>query len=77
MYKTLQRLLPTILLIVSSAQARVTRIVVEHRESPAYKGQTFKDAGAYERLIGHAYGELDPKDPLNAIITDLQFAPSS
>src|SRR5581483_1619845 len=24
---------------------------------------------------GHAFGELDPKDPLNAIITDLQFAP--
>jgi len=74
MSKTLQRLLPAILL-VSAVQARVTRVVVEHRESPAYKGQAFKDAGAYERLTGHAYGELDPKDPLNAIITDLQFAP--
>ena len=55
--------------------ARITRIVIEHRDSPAYQGQSFGEAGKYERLIGHAYGELDPKDPLNAIITDLQFAP--
>ena len=55
--------------------ARITRIVVEHRESPAYQGRFFGETGQYERLIGHAYGELDPKDPLNAIITDIQFAP--
>ncbi|HTS47488.1 MAG TPA: alpha/beta hydrolase domain-containing protein [Bryobacteraceae bacterium] len=58
-----------------SVQARVTRIVIEHRDSPAYKGQAFGTAGAYERLTGHFYGELDPKDPLNAIITDLALAP--
>ena len=75
MRKTLEGLHPAILLFVPLAQARVTRVVIEHRESPAYKGQSFKDAGAYERLRGHAYGELDPKDALNAIITDLQFAP--
>ncbi len=58
-----------------SAQARVTRIVIEHRDSPAFKGQAFGPAGSYERLTGHFYGELDPKDPLNAIITDLGLAP--
>ena len=58
-----------------SLQARVTRIVIEHRDSPAYKGQPFGAAGSYERLTGHFYGELDPKDPLNAIITDLALAP--
>ena len=57
------------------ADARITRIVVEHRESPAYQGRSFGETGQYERLTGHAYGELDPKDPLNAIITDIQFAP--
>src|SRR5438477_9031644 len=62
-------------LFMAPAEGRVTRVVIEHREAPAYKGQSFKDAGAYERLVGHAYGELDPKNPLNAIITDLQFAP--
>ena len=55
--------------------ARITRIVIDHRDSPAYQAQSFGEAGKYERLRGHAFGELDPKDPLNAIITDLQLAP--
>jgi len=59
----------------TSADARITRLVIERRDSPAYQGQSFGEAGKYEWLRGHAYGELDPKDPLNAIITDLQFAP--
>jgi Alpha/beta hydrolase domain len=62
-------------LAVLSAQARITRIVIERRESPAYRGQSFGEAGPYEWLRGHAYGEIDPKDPVNAIITDLEFAP--
>src|SRR5665811_569646 len=32
-------------------------------------------AGQYETLSGRFYGELDPKDPRNAIITDIQLAP--
>ena len=64
-----------ILAFAVSADARVTRIVIEHRDSPAFKGQAFGTAGSYERLTGHFYGELDPKDPLNAIITDLALAP--
>jgi hypothetical protein len=63
-----------ILACAVSAQARITRMVVEHRDSPAYQARSFGPAGAYERLTGHIYGELDPKDPLNAIITDLQLA---
>ena len=48
-------------------QADITRLVVEHTETLGADG--------YQKLTGHAYGELDPKLPLNAIITDLQFAP--
>ena len=48
-------------------QARITRLVVEHTETLEKDG--------YQKLTGHAYGELDPKLPLNAIITDLEFAP--
>jgi hypothetical protein len=48
-------------------QARITRLVVEHAETLGQDG--------YQKLTGHAYGELDPKLPLNAIITDLEFAP--
>jgi len=48
-------------------EARITRLVVEHTERLGHDG--------YQKLTGHAYGELDPKLPLNAIITDLEFAP--
>jgi hypothetical protein len=48
-------------------QAAVTRLVVEHTETLGHDG--------YQKLTGHVYGELDPKLPLNAIITDLELAP--
>jgi Alpha/beta hydrolase domain len=64
-----------LLLCVAGAQARVTRLVVEKRESPAFGGQLFGKAGAYEIFSGHFYGELDPKDPHNSIINDIEFAP--
>ena len=70
MRTNLEQILPAlaaILALAAPVEARITRVVVEHRES--------KDAGSYEKLTGHAYGELDPKDPLNVIITDLQLAP--
>ena len=57
--------------------AKVTKIVVEQRESPAYNGQSFGKAGQFETLSGHFFGELDPKDPRNALITDIQFAPKN
>src|SRR5437588_659180 len=49
----------------SAAQARLTRFVVESRTS----------SERVEKLAGHFFGELDPKSPHNAIITDIQFAP--
>src|SRR5215469_2523096 len=61
--------------LTASAQARIRGIVIEQREASAYKGQSFGEAGRYEWLRGRAYGELDPKDPLNAVITDIQNAP--
>ncbi|PWU07735.1 MAG: hypothetical protein C5B51_09325 [Terriglobia bacterium] len=79
MYGNMKRILlaglASVLLSVTAAQARISKIVIERRESPAYQGQSFGETGRYERLIGRAYGELDPKAPLNAIITDLQLAP--
>jgi hypothetical protein len=64
-----------LLLCVLSLHARVTRIVVEHRESPAFNARFFGRAGQYETLTGRFFGELDPKDPRNAIINDIQLAP--
>jgi hypothetical protein len=59
------------------AGAKVTRIVIDtaKSESPAYGGKTFGKVGQYEKIVGRAYGELDPKDPHNAIIQDIQLAP--
>src|SRR6476659_7307833 len=57
------------------AQSRVTRIVVERRDSPAFGGQVFGNAGRYEILRKHFYGELDTDEPHNTIISDIQFAP--
>lgn len=56
------------------AEARITRIVVEQKQSPAYQGKSFGEAGQYEILVGRAYGELDPKDAHNKIITDIGLA---
>src|ERR1700704_5174344 len=69
--------LTTLALLVCGVpvDARVVRIVIEQRESPAFRGQSFGQAGQYETLSGRFYGELDPKDPHNSIITDIQFAP--
>src|ERR1700722_12216783 len=64
-----------IFVCAACVQARVTRVVVEHRESPAFGGQMFGNAGQYEVLSGHFFGEIDPTDPHNSIIMDIQFAP--
>jgi len=64
-----------LLICAPCVQARVIRIVVEHRESPAFGGQVFGRAGQYEMLSGHFFGEIDPTDPHNSIIMDIQFAP--
>lgn len=58
-----------------SVEARVTRIVIDQKQSPAYEGKSFGSVGQYEILTGRAFGELDPKDPHNTIITDIHFAP--
>ena len=56
------------------ADARVTRLVVEQTR-PFADGKPFGDAGPYVRLQGTAHFEVDPRDPLNAFIIDLDKAP--
>ena len=59
-------------------QARITKILVDEKVSPAFcKGTactSFGDAGQYEQIAGRAFGELDPGDPLNSIIQDIALA---
>ena len=61
-------------LCAAPSEARITRIEIMKVE-PAFGGQTFGDVGAYERVIGRAYGEVDPGLPANAIIQDIDLAP--
>src|SRR6266516_1935493 len=64
-----------------TADAKVTRIVIDNKTSPAFCTGTppvcpsFGNAGRYETLTGRAFGELDPSDPQNALITDIALAP--
>ena len=62
------------LLLGAWAEARVVRWVVEER-LPFASGMEWGTAGPYERLKGTAYMEVDPKDPLNALIVNLDKAP--
>src|SRR5260370_17506317 len=57
-------------------EAGIVRIEVTKVE-PAFGGQTFGDVGAYERVIGRAYGEVDPSVPANATIQDIGLAPKN
>src|SRR5690349_5563012 len=64
-----------VLVCAQPAGAHVKKIVIDKKVSPAFDGAAFGKAGQYETLAGRAFGELDPKDSHNAIITDIQLAP--
>src|SRR6266513_1349566 len=57
------------------AQAHVRKIQITAKQSPAFGGYSWPGVGQYEKIVGKAFGELDPKDPKNKIIVDLQLAP--
>jgi hypothetical protein len=67
----------TLLLIPAFSEARITRIVFDpaRSQSPTFEGRSFGTVGQYEKFRGTAFGELDPGDPRNALITDIEFAP--
>ena len=65
------------LLSAPDAQARITRIAVDaaKSESPTFGGYSWPDVGQYEKIVGVAYGEVNPLDPKNAVIADIKLAP--
>jgi Alpha/beta hydrolase domain len=58
-----------------AAEARIVRLELTRVETPTFGGASFDPVGQYERLVGRAYGEVDPAHPLNAIIQDIALAP--
>ena len=59
--------------IVPFAHARVTQINMS-TEAATFGGASFGSVGQYERIEGTISGEVDPKDPLNAVIVDIHRA---
>ncbi len=49
------------------------RLRVTRRE-PFADGMTFGEVGSYERLVGHPLFAIDPNDPANRTIVDLDHA---
>ncbi len=65
------------LCLAGVAHARVTKIEIESSLDPDTTLAATGPAGAIKRISGRAYGELDPANPLNAIIQDIQLAPKN
>src|SRR3989441_9607697 len=79
---TFARLLLTIALItvgplwlVPEADARITRVQVTTHETPTFGGYSWPGVGQYEKIVGVAFGEVDPTNPQDALITDIALAP--
>jgi hypothetical protein len=54
----------------------ISKIAI-HRREPFAEGYEFPITGAYEKLVNKVYGEVDPKNPLNRVIVNLDKAPTN
>ncbi len=63
-----------ILAIAPAANARVTQFNTTTVESPTFAGASFGSVGQYERIEGTITGTVDPRDPPNAVIADIDLA---
>src|SRR5687768_16307964 len=74
MHIALRALACASVLVSTCAAARVITVTVAAVE-PFASGTAFGEAGPYERVKGTFKGELDPADPRNAVIVNLDRAP--
>ena len=58
----------------ATSSSEITKIVIDKRE-PFANGHEFGVTGAYEKLIGKAYGEVNPDTKHNKGIVNLKRAP--
>src|SRR4051812_13053415 len=63
--------------LAAPAAGQVTRIDIESRApiAPPGDGQPQGAAGPYEMIRGRIHGEVDPRDPHNRIVQDIDLAP--
>jgi hypothetical protein len=57
------------------ARAGITKIQITTTETPTFGGYSWPGVGQYEKIVGKAFGEVDPLDPKNAVIVDIALAP--
>src|SRR5215831_2678688 len=57
------------------ALGAVKKVQITAKESPTFGGYSWPGVGQYEKIVGKAFGELDPNDSKNAVIVDLKLAP--
>lgn len=79
---TIGKSLGTLLLIgaallagAGEAAAKVVRFEIRQVISPAFEGRKFGTVGTYDKLIGRAVLAVDPADPHNQPVVDLDLAP--
>ena len=66
-------------LIAPAAEARITRIEIDaaRSQSPTFGGFSWPGVGQYEKIVGKAFGEVNPHDRQNRVIVDIEFAPTN
>ena len=67
------------LFTASPADARITRIEIDaaRSQSPTFGGFSWPNVGQYEKIVGKAFGEVNPHDRQNRVIVDIEFAPTN
>ena len=60
--------------LAQGAEARITSITI-NSIAPAYGGVSFGSIGPYQFVTGVANGAVDPRDPRNAVIQDIELGP--
>ncbi len=65
------------LMLATPAEARITKIEIDaaRSQSPTFGGYSWPGVGQYEKVVGRAYGEVNPHDGQNKVIVDIEFAP--
>jgi len=64
----------SVVLVAAPALAEVTRVEIQRRED-VLGGKSFGSVGPYEKIIGRVFFAVDPDNPHNKIIVDLDKAP--
>src|SRR5215467_8526056 len=61
--------------LAKPSAAKVVKFEVLRVETPAFEGRVFGTVGTYDRIIARATIAVEPSDPRNSIIVDIDRAP--